>query len=162
MPRPRERGRLGVVDPLLFDGVAEACRGMTPATLGPLHVRSHRYGVKAWFGSPTPVKEHYEAQVIGAQHVPGATVLALEIGFHSEYPKVAENEAVIDRLRATESTWRKELGVDVVVGEFLGRDSWRRVSETWADPNLDDEELVLDLAMRLVDYFTALEPLLHD
>jgi hypothetical protein len=147
------------VDPLLFDGVAEACRGMSPASLGPVHVRSHRYGVKAWFGSPTPIKEHYEAQVIGARYVPGATTLALEVGFHAEYPKAADNEVVIDRLLAAEPTWRAQLGDDVVVGEFLGRDTWRRASETWADPNLDDDELVLDLAIRLVDYFTAIEPL---
>lgn len=146
------------MDPLLFDGVAEACRAMTPAELGPVHVRAHRYGVKAWFGADTPTKEHYEAQVIGARYVPGAEVLALEIGFHAEYPKPAENEVVIDRLLASEAIWRAELGEDVVVGEFLGRDSWRRASETWADPDLEDEQLVLDLAMRLVDYFTAIEP----
>ena len=147
------------MDPLLFDSVAEACRGMSPASLGPVHVRSHRYGVKAWFGSTTPIKEHYEAQVIGARYVPDATVLALEIGFHAEYPKPADNEVVIERLLASEPTWRAQLGDDVVVGEFLGRDTWRRASETWADPNLDDDELALDLAMRLVDYFTAIEPL---
>lgn len=147
------------MDPLLFDGVAEACRAMTPAELGQVHVRSHRYGVKAWFGSPTPTKEHYEAQVIGVHHVPGAEVLALEVGFHAEYPQPAENEVVIDRLLSSESIWRADLGDDVVVGEFLGRDSWRRASETWPDPDLDDEELVLDLATRLVDYFTAIEPI---
>lgn len=149
------------MDPLLFDGVAEACRALTPADLGPLHVRSHRYGMKAWFGSAAPTKEHYEAQVVGARHVPGAEVLALEIGFHAEYPKEAENDVVIARLLATESTWRTELGDDVVLGVFLGRDSWRRASETWLDPDLDDDELVLDLASRLVDYFTALEPALR-
>jgi hypothetical protein len=144
---------------LLFDEVAEATRSMTPAELGELHVRSHRYGVKAWFGSPTPDKEHYEAQVVGAKYVADATVLALEIGFHAEHPKPADNDAVIERLLASEKKWRRSLGDDVVVGPFLGRaDTWRRASETWADPDLDDEEIVLELAMRLVDYITALEP----
>ncbi len=132
---------------------------MTPAELGELHVRSHRYGVKAWFGSATPDKEHYEAQVVGAKHVPDASVLALEIGFHAEHPKTADNDAVIDRLLASEKKWRKSLGDDVVVGPFLGRaDTWRRASETWPDPDLEDDEIVLELAMRLVDYITALEP----
>ncbi len=147
------------VDPMLFDVVAEAARSMTPAELGELHVRSHRYGMKAWFGSSTPDKEHYEAQVIGARYVDGAKVLGLEIGFHAEHPKTAENDLVIDRLLAAETRWRKQLGDEVVVGPFLGRaDTWRRASETWADPDLDDEDLVLELAMRLVDYITALEP----
>jgi len=149
------------VDPLLFDGVAEACRGMTPSELGPLHVRSHRYGMKAWFGAATPSKEHYEAQVVGARYVPGAEYLALEIGFHAEYSKETDNDSVITRLMSSEPTWRSQLGDDVVVGPFLGRDTWRRASETWIDPDLDDDELVLDLASRLVDYFTALEPALR-
>ena len=32
------------------------------------------------------------------------------------------------------------------------------MSETWADPDLDDEELPLELATRLTDYVTAFEP----
>ncbi|MHB1139392.1 MAG: hypothetical protein ACYC2O_10585 [Microthrixaceae bacterium] len=148
------------MDPQFFDGVAEACRGLTPAELGPVQVRSHRYGMKAWFGGAVPDKEHYEAQVVGAQHAPGASVLAVEVGFHAEHPKVEDNQAAVDLLLAAEPTWRRELGDQVVVGEFLGRgDRWRRASETWLDPNLDDDELVLDVALRLVDYFTAFEPL---
>lgn len=144
----------------LFEVVAEACRGLVPAELGEVHLRSHRYGMKAWFGTDEPSKEHYEAQVVGAKHVPEAKVLALELGFHTEHPKVADNDAVIARLVKGERSWRRTLGDDVVVGPFLGReDVWRRVSETWADPDLSDPDLVLDVALRLVDYFTALEPL---
>jgi hypothetical protein len=148
------------MEPTLFELVAEAARSLTPAALGELRTRSHRYGTKVWFGSPdTPSKEHYEAQVVGAQHVPGATLLGVEIGFHAEHPKVADNDAVLARLFAAERSWRKRLGDDAVAGPFLGRaDTWRRVSETWPDPDLDDEELVVDLAVRLVDYITALEP----
>jgi len=32
------------------------------------------------------------------------------------------------------------------------------VSEVWPDPDLSDPELVFELAARLTDYFTALEP----
>jgi hypothetical protein len=148
------------VDPRFFDGVAEACRSLSPPELGPVQVRSHRYGTKAWFGGAAPTKEHYEAQVVGAQHVPGATVLAVEVGFHAEHPTVEDNQAAVDRLIASESAWRRQLGDQVVVGPFLGRaDRWRRASETWLDPDLEDDELVLELALRMVDYFSAFEPL---
>ncbi len=46
-----------------------------------------------------------------------------------------------------------------MAGECLGRaDHWRRISETWPDPDLDDPELGTELAMRLLDYIEALEP----
>ena len=105
-----------------------------------------------------PPKEHYEAQVVGARDVPGAEVLAIEVGFHSEYPKHADNDAVLAGLLAAEQ-WRSDLGDEAVAGEFLGRaDNWRRISETWPDPDLDDPELGTELAMRLLDYIEALEP----
>jgi hypothetical protein len=51
------------------------------------------------------------------------------------------------------------VGKAAVVGPFLGRaKSWRRVSETWADPDLGDPELAIELAASLADYITALEP----
>ena len=55
--------------------------------------------------------------------------------------------------------WRKDLGQEAEAGIFLGRaDHWRRISETWPDPNLDDPELGTEMAMRLLDYIEALEP----
>jgi hypothetical protein len=72
---------------------------------------------------------------------------------------VADNEAVILALLKRESRWRKTLGDEAVAGEFLGRDTWRRISETWPDPDLGDPELVLELGTRLTDYITAIEPL---
>ncbi len=147
---------------LLFDAVAEACRTIVPADLGTLRVRSHRYGTKIWFATEQPGREHYEAQVVGAQHVSDATVLALEIGFHAEHPSVDDNDAVVAKLAGAERDWRAVLGDPVVVGPFLGRgDRWRRASETWPDPDLGDEELVLDIADRLVDYIVCFEPLLR-
>lgn len=146
----------------LFDEVGEAVRGLVPPDLGRVRFRAHRYGVKLWFDADAPPREHYEAQVIGAKHVPDATVLALEIGFHAEHPKVADSDAAIERVLRHERAWRKVLGSETVAGPFLGRgDPWRRVSETWPDPDLGDEDLCMEIALRVTDYMTALEPALR-
>src|SRR5262245_41049302 len=135
---------------------------MLPDELSDFHQRAHRYGIKVWFGGTTPTREHYEAQVIGPDAVPRAKVLALEVGFHAEHPDPKANDAVVARLLARERTWRKVLGKDAVAGPFLGRaDRWRRVSETWPDPDLGEPQLALELAGRLHDYVTALEPVLR-
>ena len=152
----------GPADVALFEAVAAACRGLIPPELGEFGTRFHAYGLKLWFGTAQPGREHYEAQVIGARHVPDAQYLAIEIGFHSEHPKVAANDEVIARLIADERRWRKVLGDDAEVAPFLGReDLWRRVSETWVDPDLSDEDLAVEVALRLTDYATALEPTLR-
>jgi myo-inositol catabolism protein IolC len=65
------------------------------------------------------------------------------------------------KLAPVEAAWRGVLGESVVVGPFLGNDVWRRASETWADPDLSDDELVLDIADRLVDYIVCFEPALR-
>jgi hypothetical protein len=144
----------------LFDEVAEVVRGLVPAELGVLRQRPRRYGIKVWFGPETPPREHYEAQVVGADAVEAATTLAIEVGFHAEHPDPAANDAAIEPLRAAERRWRRALGGEVVVGPFLGRaDVWRRVSETWPDPDLGQPELAFELGARLTDYVVALEPL---
>ncbi|MEO7429890.1 MAG: hypothetical protein ABIY48_10980 [Acidimicrobiales bacterium] len=146
----------------LFDAVAVNLRALLPAALGEPQVRAQRYGIKVWFGSATPTKEHYEAQVVGPRHVPEASTLALEVGFHAEHPKAADNAAVLERLTAQEKRWRKTLGDEAIAGPFLGRrDDWRRVSETWPDPDLGEKDLAFELAARLTDYITALEPILR-
>jgi hypothetical protein len=143
----------------LFDEVAEALRGLVPGELGDVHTRAQRYGMKAWFDGASPPREHYEAQVIGAKHVDDASVLALEIGWHAENRRPADNEASLARLVAHEKRWRRTLGDAAVAGPFLGRpDDWRRVSETWADPDLSDPDMAIEVATRLTDYITALEP----
>ena len=143
----------------IFEEVGEALRGLAPTHFGEQHQRAHRYGVKVWFGAATAPREHYEAQVVGADADRRASVLAIEVGFHSEYPNVAENDAVIAHLVASEKRWRRKVGKEAQVGDFLGRaDKWRRVSETWPDPDLGDGTLVIELATRLTDYITALEP----
>ena len=143
----------------LFDEVGEALRGLVPVELGEPRLRAHRYGVKVWYGPAKPPREHYEAQVIGAQHVEDATVLAIEVGFHAEHPKVEDNDLVIRRLVAQRRHWRKALGPHAIAGPFLGRpEDWRRVSETWPDPDLGDPDLPIELATRLTDYISVLEP----
>ena len=143
----------------LFDDVGDILVGVAPAALGTCRFRAHRYGIKVWFGPDKPIREHYEAQVIGAQEVEGASVLALEVGFHTEHPKETENESVIAHLLAHERGWRRALGAEAEVGAFLGRqDAWRRVSEIWPDPDLGESELALEIALRLVDYVSAIEP----
>jgi hypothetical protein len=143
----------------LFDEVGEALRSLAPPNLGEHHHRAHRYGVKVWFGPATPPREHYEAQVVGPDADATAKLLAIEVGFHSEYPKAIDNEAVIAHLVANERQWRRTVGQEAEIGGFIGRaDQWRRVSETWPDPDLSDGGLVIELAMRLTDYITALEP----
>lgn len=143
----------------LFDDVGDILVGVAPDALGPCRYRAHRYGIKVWFGPEKPLREHYEAQVIAAQEVKDASVLALEVGFHSEHPQEAENASVIAHLVAHERGWRRTLGTEPEVGAFLGRrDSWRRVSEIWPDPDLGAPDLGLEIALRLVDYVTALEP----
>jgi hypothetical protein len=147
------------MEPSLFDEVADALRGLVPPELGELRHQARRYGIKAWYGPETPPREHYEAQVIAARHAADATVLALEVGFHAEHQRVGDNEAVIADLLAAERRWRRAIGPEAVAGPFLGRaDVWRRLSETWADPDLGDRDLPLAIAARLTDYVSALEP----
>ena len=145
----------------LFDEVADLVRGLVPAELGEFRERHHRYGIKVWFGPVTPPREHYEAQVIGAKYVAAAKVLALEVGFHAEHRDVTDNEAALASLLAAEKRWRKDLGKAPIAGEFLGADVWRRVSETWPDPDLSDPDVAFEIAARLTDYVSALEPVRH-
>lgn len=144
----------------LFDEVGEVLRGLLPADLGVLHVRHHRYGIKVWFGPATPTREHYEAQVVGPGAVTGARVLALEIGYHAEHRDPSANDRAVAHLADQSGRWRKALGKAAVAGDFLDdRHGWKRLSETWPDPDLGDPALPLELATRLADYITTLEPL---
>ncbi len=142
-----------------FEAAAALLAGMVPDELGTVRSSSHRYGIKVWFDTEKAPKEHYEAQVVGAKDVPAAKILAIEVGFHAEHTKEAENEAVLTRLLATEKRWRKEIGEEAQAAPFLGRaEHWRRVSETWLDPDLGDPELAFEIAARLTDYISAIEP----
>jgi hypothetical protein len=150
---------LAPVELSLFEAVGELLRGSLAPDLGDVRSRWHRQGIKVWFGPERPSPEHYEAQLIAARHVEGATHSVLEIGFHAEHPQVHDNDQVLARLVAHEDRWRGLLGDEAVAGPFLGRpNAWRRLSETWPDPDLDDSDLAVELAGRLTDYVTALEP----
>ncbi|WP_329520634.1 hypothetical protein [Spirillospora sp. NBC_01491] len=142
----------------LFDQVGEVVRGTTPTELGDLHLRVHPRGVKAWFDTPEPGREHYEAQLINADLLPQARTRALEIGFHAEHRAETDNDAALTRLTAAEPRWRPQLGTAPVAGPFIGPATWRRVSETWLDPDLDGPDIAIEIGVRLVDYMRALEP----
>jgi hypothetical protein len=143
----------------LFEVVGDAVQSLVPTDLGDLHTRAHRYGVKVWFGGVTPTREHYEAQVVNPRHVPDASVLAIEIGWHAEHRNEADNDAALALRQRSQKRWRKALGDEAVAGAFLGADHWRRISETWPDPDLGDPDLAMEVALRLADYVLALEPL---
>lgn len=142
----------------LFEEVGEAVRAMLPDDLGEPHIKWHRRGVKIWFDAAKAGPEHYEAQVVGRHHVDGKPGMAIEIGFHSEHRELEQNEAVLDHLSATEKKWRRRLGPEAETGEFFGSDVWRRVSEAWIEPDIDDPEMSFEIAARLVDYLAAIEP----
>ena len=147
------------MDDFLFDQVAEATRSLVPPDLGTLRLRPRRWALKAWFGPVEPIKEHYEAQILGPQHAPGATVLGIEIGFHAEHKDPTDNDECLARIDRNKSKWRKELGDAAEAGGFIGRpDQWRRISEIWVDPDLSDDELAWEIAIRLTDYIVAIEP----
>ena len=142
------------MEPTLFEDVADILRGVVPRELGELCCRAQRYGVKVWFDSVEPPREHYEAQVLGARHVPAATTLAVEIGFHAEHREPAKNEAAVAGLAKAAA----RLGKPAEVGAFLGKDTWRRISETWPDPDLRGADVCIEIAVRLGEYITTLEP----
>lgn len=146
----------------MFDQVADGVRALVPAELGQLRVQARRWGLKAWFDAEECPRGHYEAQVISAEHVAGAEVLAVEVGFHAEHPKPAQNEAAMAPLRAAEAAWREAIGPDAVLGPFLGHGSWQRLSETWPDPDLSDPEVCFEIADCLAAYILAIEPLRTD
>ena len=147
------------MDLVLFDIVDEAVRSLVPDDLGPVRSKVRTYGIKVWFGLPVINGEHYEAQVLGPRDAPGAAVLAVEVGFHSEHPGEQTNDTVVDRIAAAERSWRRRLGPEAEIDAFLGRAThWRRISELWLDPDLSDPGIGIDLATRLIDYAVALEP----
>lgn len=142
----------------LFEEVADVVRALAPDELGDIRLRAHRRGVKVWFGPGKPPREHYEAQQLPRHLVDGTDGMAIEIGFHAEHPDALANQKAVDVLIAAESKWRKGLGTEAEIGDFFGATNWRRVSEAWIEPDLDDPELPFEVASRLVDYLNALEP----
>lgn len=148
------------MEEFLFDQVGEAMRTLVPAELGTIRLRPRRWALKLWFGPADPTREHYEAQILGAQHLPAGATIGIEIGFHAEHTDPADNDACIARLTRRGGGLRTALGRQAEVGGFIGRpDQWRRVSEVWVDPDLGDPELPWEIATRLTDYVLTVEPL---
>jgi hypothetical protein len=140
------------VDPAFFETVREAFEGFVTPVPGRRNISVHGRGLKVWFDEAT--REHYESQLI---RVNGEE--RLEIGFHAEYPKPAQNDDVLRRLLALEPAWRPELGDDAVAGDFIGRSGWRRISEVWRAPDAEFIDEAIEAAARLADYVIVLEPL---
>ena len=46
------------------------------------------------------------------------------------------------------------------MGEFLGNDRWRRVSETWDTFDFREPGVAIEVADRLAEYIEVFEPLL--
>ncbi len=150
----------------MFDQVADLVRAMTPEDLGEVKTKTHRRGIKVWFGGEKAGREHYEAQVLAQRHVDGTDGQAVEIGFHSEHRDQNVNQAVLNHLNKHAKAWRKALGPEAEPGVFYGADNWRRVSEAWLDvdindPDVDSSELAFEIGTRVVDYVSALEPILR-
>lgn len=125
--------------------------------------RSHRRGVKVWFGPEKPTRFHYEAQVLPARLLddpPAEGLAAIEVGFHAEHGDNRRNQAVADHLDRHRNTWVATLGEEAELGPFLGNGNWARLSEVWPGEDLDDPDLAFELAGRLVDYVETVEPLL--
>jgi hypothetical protein len=145
----------------LFDEVEDVVRGMAPDGLGDLQVRARRWGIKVWFGPASPQRVHYEAQLIRRAHLDDGEGWALEIGFHAEHKDESSNEAELAALVTLKRDWMPELGGDAEAGLFIGNEKWRRISEVWLDPELDDPETGFEIGSRLVDYLQVLEPCRH-
>ena len=144
----------------LFDQVADLLQALVPDDLGRLRSRAHRRGVKVWFDDEKAPRAHYEAQLLARRHVDGRDGMALEIGFHAEHGDADHNQRVLDHLSRSEKRWRRVLGDEAEADIFYGAENWRRLSEAWIEPDLEDPELAFEVASRLVDYVTTIEPLL--
>ncbi len=142
----------------MFEQVSDLVRAMAPDEFGELRIRPNRRGLKLWFGPEKPPREHYEAQLLPRRYVDGEQGHAIEIGFHAENPEPAKNQATIDHLQTTEKKWRELIGPEAEVGVFYGADDWRRISEAWLDEDLDEPELPFEIASRVIDYVSAIEP----
>lgn len=140
-----------------FGQVEDVLRTLVVLEHGDIRTRSHRSGVKVWFGLEKASRFHYEAQLLNRKHVDGGKGAALEIGFHAEERDVAKNEQVLSKLLTEEGQWRPLLGQEAQAGEFFGAENWRRLSDVWLDPELTDDDAAFEVGARLADYVNALQ-----
>lgn len=142
-----------------YQDARDALVGFLPEAYARFHHRLHGRGLKVWFGDAE--RTHYEIQEVGRVAEGGREHVrrGLEIGFHAELRDPAANEAVLAVLVAAEPRWRPELGPTAQVGYFVGdRDRrWRRVSEFWTGPEIDEPDTAIEAADRLAVYIVSLE-----
>ena len=134
-----------------FEDLADALGGMLPREFGDFSIRRTGRNLKVWYGDDR--WQHYEVQLLRDG--------AVEIGFHSEHSTVARNDEVVARLSKSERKWRRALGKEAELGEFLGPPApvWRRLSEVWLDLGELDAEAAMEVADRLCCYVRVLMPL---
>ena len=149
------------MDLQLFDEVGEVLRGLLPPELGELRTKHHRYGIKVWFGPAKPTREHYEAQVIGAKHVAEAD----GAGHRGRLPRRAprpggQRAGARAPPRAARSggarcsgprRWPASSSTTATGGSACRRPGPTPTSAIPISP--------IELATRLTDYITTLEPL---
>ena len=137
---------------VFYDDISDALAGFLPPGLRDFGSYRTSHNIKVWYGDVT--HEHYEVQSIRRRRG-----YELEIGFHAEYKEAERNDGLVSRLAEHEKTWRKALGKQPEIGQFIGYQTrtWRRISEVW--PATDDPEIAVDAAQRLAAYITALEPI---
>ena len=137
---------------------------MVPDDLGRYQQRTHRRGLKVWFGpADKPRRDHFEAQIIAYKHLDTDDPqpegrFAIEIGFHAEFPDPAKNQQALDQARHAKKSAKNVLGREAEAGEFLGNRDWRRLSEVWMDIESDQPDLAFEVASRLVDYIESIQP----
>jgi len=112
----------------VFEHVTDALSGLVSRELGQLRYRTRRFGIKIWFDDETPPREHYEAQVIGGDHMQAAVAMALEVGFHAEHPVEADNDAVLAYLLAAEAQWRPDFGFGQTTPTLWTHVSWQETA----------------------------------
>ena len=142
-----------------FGQVEDVLRTLVSSELGDVRTRSHRSGVKVWFGTEKAARFHYEAQLLDRKHVDGGKGAALEIGFHAEERDTTKNEQVLASLMSRQEQWRPQLGQEAEAGEFFGAQNWRRLSDVWLDPELTEDDAAFEVGARLADYVNALQDL---
>ena len=142
-----------------FAHVEDIVRSLVVEDRAGLQTRSHRSGVKAWFGDEKAPRQHYEAQILRRSHVDDRAGIALEVGFHCEERDESTNEAVMEILGRCSSEWRDVLGDEAKIGPFFGAPRWRRLSDVWLEPDLTVEDAAFEVAARLGDYLNVLEPI---
>ena len=149
------------MDLMLFDEAAETLRALVPVELGPVRAAGPPLRAEGVVRTPSSRPASTTRPRSSAPSTsPTRPILAVEIGFHASTAGAPANDAALAPLLAAEAAWRPVLGDEAVAGPFLGRpDDWRRVSETWADPDLGDPELGMEIGTRLTDYLVALEPI---